>query len=278
MRHAINVDNANSKKFITELFANGSSTPFLCANQHDVSVFGLLCEAHPSLALQVLNDLPKDKGQRHEVINSGVPSPLWQAVCYDQVQVVQALLDMDECQVDKEAPDGTYPLLMALARGQQDIINLFRAKMSQEAFVKQQLALGIKPEDDPYPLEWNTEAVTSESYNLLHKLKVPDDLQRDLLEQLDEYWTPRNDTLMDMSKKFPSFNETDSTSDKLLAMKQDATRVKVLDVEGLKAILLAEFCTIKAYKRRSKTKDETSLKVLVKDLDLDVPCDDNCNQ
>ena len=53
-----------------------------------------------------------------EDVNVGTPSPLWQAVTSGNTNLARWLLQQDNIDVKKPAPDGTTPLIMALIKGQ----------------------------------------------------------------------------------------------------------------------------------------------------------------
>ena len=51
-------------------------------------------------------------------INSGTPSPLWQAVSSGHAEIARWLLLNPNINKEKAAPDGTTPLMMAILKGQ----------------------------------------------------------------------------------------------------------------------------------------------------------------
>lgn len=202
--------------------------------------------------VQVILDAGHARGEDlDELVNHGNPSPLWWAVFLGLPQAVERLLARQGCKIDVKAPDGTDPLLLALAKGRDDCIDPFKHRLDPKDIVRQQLRLGIDPKIDAISEDLAKEAFESEDIEFVQNLPMAATLKQELAQKLTQYWSPTEyTTLMDMSRSFPylsEFNEppTEAVS-KLVEKVNEAKEVTYAQnrEQDLTKLALKEFCPI----------------------------------
>lgn len=208
------------------------------------------------------------------VLKQSQPSLLWWSVYRNLPDLVDYLMTVDGFMVKEAAPDGTTPLLLALAKKQVECIEVLRSHIGSEEMIKQQLCLGIDPEQ-PIPDDLMDDAFHSEDQDFVERVDMDELAKKNLVTRLQDYWQTTDDTLMKMSSKYPYVNEpAGAESETIMKFKRDEQRTREKDGRGQEYldfeqlfIATRHFCPI-----------QDQRKTALSDLSADASCNPDCQK
>ena len=250
-------DGKEERLKIAEILISHLDKDVLLQTRYGYTVLTWALNSHQNRIARLL--LGCDIGK--QLLNIGTPSPLWIAANEENVEGLRILLDHERCvDIYYKAPDGTTPLMMGIAKGNQEALEILRQFYPEQEITRINVEFGKADhfERSSPPVEFSKLALQSGRVEMVKKFSVEDlnhtDIPNlnnlDILKFLGRDTAQLSSPLTRLSGQFLFFNEKVEVKAKHNQIKKNYP--PTLDLTDLKNLSLGKFCCIPV--REEKTK------------------------
>ena len=224
-----------------------------------------------------------------EISPDGFSLGIWHAANNGHKNILKHLLNKETNLqiIDKEAPDGTTPLTMAIVKGHHEVLKCFEETHGRDRIIAESAKFGKIYKIDNYKMkalqdEAMANAVFSGNKEVIKYIQsVTNDisfpkevndhvLDKEILHLFGGQNVQKHSVLVQFSKEFPLFNDDieGNTSNSLkIELPQDSYKTKWPRISY--KIKLPQICCMDVCKKTKKTKKT----IYVQDIKVDNACD-----